>query len=175
MLLNSSGLCCWKHWKLEVIKLKSFCTLKEKKKINTKKEKKKIITFISLCSLCTYLPWHPRFTFWLTFLQSYISSLFLIGLLSYLVEMKMRTSRHVVHKRDNSHFLCYVLLPWHPRFTFWLTFFQSCMLPLLFSGLLSCLVGIKRRTSRHVCCKRDNSHFFCYVLISPKVEILCGP
>ena len=32
------------------------------------------------------------------FLQSYISPLFLIGLLSYLVEMKMRTSRHVVYK-----------------------------------------------------------------------------
>ena len=45
-----------------------------------------------------------------------------------------------------------------PRFTFWLTFFQSDMLPLFFSGLLSYLVGIKRRTNRHVTCKRDNSH-----------------
>ena len=64
---------------------------------------------LSLFLLCTYLPWRPRFTFWLTFLQSYISLLFLIGLLSYLVELKMRTSRRVVCKRDNSHFLGYVL------------------------------------------------------------------
>ena len=55
-------------------------------------------------------PRHPRFTFWLTLLQSYISPLFLIRLLSYLIEMKMRTSRHVVCKRNNSHFLCYVLI-----------------------------------------------------------------
>ena len=34
------------------------------------------------------------------------------------------------------------------RLTFWLTFFQSYMLPLFFSGLLSYLVGMKRRTSR---------------------------
>ena len=110
---------------------------------------------------------HPRFTFWLTFwltvFQSCMLPLFFSGLLSYLVgmrrmtsrcvtckrdnshfvlyvlispdrlcsylvEMKMRTSRHVVYKRDNSHFLHYVLISfWHPRFTFWLTFFQSCM------------------------------------------------
>ena len=54
-------------------------------------------------------------------------------------------------------------------------FFQSCMLPLLFSGLLSYMVGVKRSTSKHVGCKRDNSHFLCYVLISPEVEILCWP
>ena len=129
---------------------------------------------LSLCLLCSYLPCSPRFTFWLTFLQSYISPLFLIGLLSYLVEMKMRTNRHVVCKRDNSHFLRYVLISLEIR-AFWLTFFQSCMLPLLFSGLLSCLVGIKRRTSRHVGCKRDNSQFLCYILFSPEVEILCRP
>ena len=40
------------------------------------------------------------------------------------------------------------------RFTFWLTFFQSYMLPLRFNGLLLYLVGIKRRTSRCVACKR---------------------
>ena len=34
-------------------------------------------------------------------------------------------------------------------------FFQSYMLPLFFSGLLSYLVGIKRRTRRHVVCKRQ--------------------
>ena len=32
------------------------------------------------------------------------------------------------------------------RFTFWLTFFQSYMLPLFFNVLLSYLVGMKRRT-----------------------------
>ena len=50
--------------------------------------------------------------------------------------------------------------------------FQSCMLPLLVSGWLSYLVGIKRRC---VGCERDNSHFLCFVLISPEVEILCRP
>ena len=54
-----------------------------------------------------------------------------------------------------------------PRFTFWLTFFQSCILPLFFSGLLSYLIGMKN--SRCVTCKRDNSHFVRYVLISPDV------
>ena len=28
------------------------------------------------------------------------------------------------------------------------------------------LVGMKRRTCRHVTCKKDNSHFLCYVFIS---------
>ena len=59
-----------------------------------------------------------------------------------------------------------------PRFTFWLTFSQSCMLPLFFIGLLSYLVGMKRRTSRCVICKRNNSHFLRYVLISPCVRSL---
>ena len=53
-----------------------------------------------------------------------------------------------------------------PRFNFWLTFFQSYMLPLFFIGLLSYLVGMKRRTSRRVVCKSDNFHFLRYVLIS---------
>ena len=44
------------------------------------------------------------------------------------------------------------------------------MLPLFFSRLLSYLVGMKRRTSRCVACKRDNSHFVRYVLISPDVQ-----
>ena len=52
-----------------------------------------------------------RFTIWLTFLQSYISLLFLIGLLSCLVEMKMGTSRHVLCKRDNSLSLLCTYLP----------------------------------------------------------------
>ena len=38
-------------------------------------------------------------------------------------------------------------------------FFRGYMLPFFFSGLIPYLVGIKRRTSRHVACKRDNSHF----------------
>ena len=33
------------------------------------------------------------------------------------------------------------------------------MLPLFVSGLLSYLVGMKRRTSRHVTCKENTSHF----------------
>ena len=51
----------------------------------------------------------------------------------------------------------------HPRLTSWLTFFQSYMLPLFFSILLSYLVGMKRRTSRCFTCKRDDSHFFHYL------------
>ena len=44
--------------------------------------------------------------------------------------------------------------------------FSKFMLPLCFSGLLSYLVGIKRRMIRRVLCKRDNSYFLRYVLIS---------
>ena len=36
-------------------------------------------------------------------------------------------------------------------------FFQSYMLRLFFSRLLSCLVGMKRMASRGVVCKRHNS------------------
>ena len=53
-----------------------------------------------------------------------------------------------------------------PRFTFCLTFFQSYMLLLFISGLLSYLGGMKRRASRHVMCKRDNSHFL-HMYLSP--------
>ena len=38
--------------------------------------------------------------------------------------------------------------------------FSKFMLPLFFSGLLSYLVKMKKRTSRRVLCKRDNSHFY---------------
>ena len=48
-------------------------------------------------------------------------------------------------------------------------FFQSYMLPLFFNGLLSYLVGIKKRSSRRVTCKRDNSYFLRDILISPDV------
>ena len=41
--------------------------------------------------------------------------------------------------------------------------FKSYMLPLFFSGLLSYLVGMKRRTSGCFLCKRDNSHFLHYL------------
>ena len=58
-----------------------------------------------------------------------------------------------------------------PRLTFWLIFFLSYILPLFFSGLLSYLVGMKRRTSRSVTCKRDNSFFLHYVLISPTSKV----
>ena len=51
-------------------------------------------------------------------------------------------------------------------------FFQSYILSLFFSGLLSYLIGVQRRTSKHVACKRDNSHFLRYVLISLDVQCL---
>ena len=41
--------------------------------------------------------------------------------------------------------------------------FQSYMSPLFFIGLLLCLVGMKRRTSRRAVCKSYNSHFLRYV------------
>ena len=61
-----------------------------------------------------------------------------------------------------------------PRFTFWLTLFQSYMLPLFFNGLLSYLVGMKRRTSsRRVTCKRDNSPFvMCLSPLMSEVHLL---
>ena len=42
-------------------------------------------------------------------------------------------------------------------------FFFKFKLLLLFNGLLSYLVGMKRRTSRRVACKTDNSHFLRYL------------
>ena len=42
--------------------------------------------------------------------QSYMLPLFFSGLFSYLVGMKLRTSRCVACMRDNSHFLSYVLI-----------------------------------------------------------------
>ena len=72
---------------------------------------------------------------------------------------------------------CYVLFSPEviPGLPFGLQFFQSDMLPVFFSGLLVYLVGMKRRTSRHVTCKRDNSHFHHYVLIFLEAEILYRP
>ena len=63
------------------------------------------------------------------------------------------------------------------RFTFWLTFFKSCILPLFFSGLLSYLVGMKRRTSRHVTYKSDDSSFpFMYLSpLTSQVYLLFNP
>ena len=57
-----------------------------------------------------------------------------------------------------------------PRFTcaFWLTnFFQSDMLPLFFSGLLSYLVGMKGRTSSRVACKMVSCSLL-FLIISPE-------
>ena len=49
-----------------------------------------------------------------------------------------------------------------------LTFFVMYLSPLMSEVylLVNC-VSMKRRTSRCVSCKRDNSYFLCYVLISP--------
>ena len=55
-------------------------------------------------------------------------------------------------------------------FFFFFFFLQNYMLPLFFSGLLSFLVGMKRRTSRRVACNRDKSHCLHYILISPDVR-----
>ena len=67
-------------------------------------------------------------------------------------------------------FLC-TYLPWHPRFTFWFNLFPKLYVT-FFSGLLSYLVGMKRETSKHVTCKRNNSYFLPYILISPDVRDL---
>ena len=56
---------------------------------------------------------HLRFTFWLTFFQSYMLSLFNDGLHSYLVGMKRRTGRFFTCKRNNSYFLRYLKKPVH--------------------------------------------------------------
>ena len=92
-----------------------------------------------------------------TLFQSCMLPLFFSGFLPYLAGIKRRTSMQFACKRDNSLFLRYVLISLDVQcLHFWLTFFQSCMFSLFFSGLLSYSVGIKRRTSRHVACKRDN-------------------
>ena len=69
----------------------------------------------------------PRFTFRLTFLQSYMLPLFFNGLLLYLVGMKRRTSsseRLVQEKQLSLSSLC-TYFPWLSMFSFWLTFFES--------------------------------------------------
>ena len=35
--------------------------------------------------------------------------------------------------------------------------------------------GARETTLMHAGCKRDNSHFLYYVLITPEVDILCRP
>ena len=46
-------------------------------------------------------------------------------------------------------------------FAFWLTFFK----------VICCFyISVKSRTSWRVMCKKDNSHFVHYVLISPDVQ-----
>ena len=78
------------------------------------------------------------------------------------------------HARETTlTFFVMYLSPLSPRFTFWLIFIQSYMLPLSFIGLRSYLKEMKRRTSRRVVCKSDNSHFLRYVLIS--LDIRCLP
>ena len=66
-------------------------------------------------------------------------------------------------------------LPLVNLFFFFFFFFLSYMLPLFFRALLSYLVGMKKRTSRRVACRGNNSRGLCYVLISPEAEILCRP
>ena len=78
--------------------------------------------------------------------------------------------------KENSQFLLYVLSSLDVRgLPFFVNLFSKLYVTLFFSGLLSYFVGINRRTRRRVVCKRDNSHFFRYVLISPEAEIFCRP
>ena len=58
------------------------------------------------------------------FSQLYVTFI-LSGLLSYLVGMKRMTSRRVICKRDNSHFLPYVFISRCKRFIFWITFLKN--------------------------------------------------
>ena len=61
--------------------------------------------------------------------------------------------------------------PWASSHVYLLVnLFSKLMLPLFFSRLLLYLVRMKRGTCVHVSCKRDNSHFLSYVLISPDVR-----
>ena len=65
-------------------------------------------------------------------------------------------------------FFIYCLPRSCPRFTFWLTFFQSVILPLL----LSYLVRMKRRTSR--CVQTRQLILSCYLLNSPETKSCAG-
>ena len=108
------------------------------------------------------------------FFQSYMSPLFFIGLLSYLVETKSRTSRHMVCKRDNSHIsIMYLSTLTSKVYLLVNLFFQSDILPLFFSGLLSYLVGIKKRTSRQVWSRETTLAFF-VMYLSPLKHKSCA-
>ena len=72
-------------------------------------------------------------------------------------------------------FFAMYLSPLTSKVYLFVKLFQSYMLPLFLNGMLSYLIGIKLRISSHVFCKRDNSVFLCYVLISPEAKILCRP
>ena len=76
--------------------------------------------------------------------------LFFSGLLLYLVRMKRRPSRHVTRWTTLTLFVMY-LSPLTSQVNLLVNlffFFQSKILPLFFSGLLSDLVGMKKRTSK---------------------------
>ena len=81
---------------------------------------------------------------------------------------------HMQERQLSLFSLCTYLLWSNPRFTFWFIFFQSDMLPLFFSGLLSYLIGMKRRTSRFVTCKRQLSLFFVMYLSPLKPKSCAG-
>ena len=51
---------------------------------------------------------------------------------------------------------------------------MQAITPILFEIISQYLVGMKRRTSRSVACKRDNSHFLLnYEVTSPEAKIVC--
>ena len=60
-------------------------------------------------------------------------------------------------KRDNSHFICYVVIS--PEAETVLILVHSITLIPLDIIILEYLVGMKRRISRHVTCKIANSYF----------------
>ena len=92
---------------------------------------------------------------------------FLIGLLSYLVEIKMRTSRRVVCKRDNSHFLRYVLTSLDIRVLPFGNLFSKLYVTFILQWI-DFIFGRDKEEDQSACSvKRHNSQFLFYVRISP--------
>ena len=66
------------------------------------------------------------------------------------------------HERETTFaFSVMYLSPLMSKVKLLVNLFSKLYITCILSGLLSYLVGIKRRISRHVPCKRDNSHFLC--------------
>ena len=83
--------------------------------------------------------------------------------------MKKRTSRRVACERDNSHFLRYVVIA--PAVEIDRRILVRSITLIALEVFRYYLVEMKRRTCRRVACKRDDVHFFRYVVIFPESEI----